>query len=71
MQKLLLLPELSNAAVTGTNSDPVSATNRLYSLNVIPTVELINDDGRELLPNGSAPRVIVSNLTASWTHVRR
>ena len=71
VQKLLLLPELSNTAVTGTDSDPVNATNKLYFLNIVPTVELINDDRREPLLNSRTPRVIVSDLTASWTHVRR
>ena len=63
IQKLLLLPELSGTAIIGTNSDPVSATNR--------SCELINDDGHELLPNSGAPRVIVDDLMASWTYVRK
>ena len=76
MQKLLLLPELSGTAVTGTDSGPVKTTSRSCSPSVMPTLELVNEElinhsGHESLPNERATaRVSVNDLTASWTHVR-
>ena len=56
-QKLLLLPELGGT-ITGTN--------------VITPLNLINEEvsGHGLLSNEVTPRIVVNNLTASWTHVR-
>ena len=76
LQKLLLLPELSGTAVTGTDSGPVKTTSRSCSPNVMPTLELVNEklinhSGHELLPNSRAPSIMVNSLIASWTHVRK
>ncbi|XP_065919842.1 ATP-binding cassette sub-family C member 4-like isoform X2 [Dysidea avara] len=72
IQKLLLLPELGNT-ITGTDSDPVKTTSRSCSPNVMPSLKLVNeevtnDSGHGSLSNGVTPRIIVNNLTASWTH---
>ncbi|XP_065919562.1 ATP-binding cassette sub-family C member 4-like isoform X2 [Dysidea avara] len=74
IQKLLLLPELGDT-ITGTDSDPVKTTSRSCSPNVMPPLKLVNeevtnDSGHGSLSNGVTPRIIVSNLTASWTHDR-
>ena len=71
VQKLLLLPELSGTAVTGTNSDPVKTTSRSISLNLMSTAEPTNNSRDEVLLNDAAHRVMVSHLTASWTQVSR
>ena len=75
LQKLLLLPELSGTAITGTNSDPVKITSRSHSPNVMPTLELVNEESigdheHESLPNTVSAKILVNGLTASWTHVR-
>ena len=72
LQKLLLLPELNINSITC--SDPVKTTSRPCSPNMMPPLKLANeevttDSGHESLSNGVTPRIIVSNLTASWTHV--
>ena len=74
LQKLLLLPELGDT-ITGIDSDPVKTTSRSCSPNVMPPLKLVNeevtnDSVHGSLSNGVTPRIIVSNLTASWTHVR-
>jgi len=74
MQKLLLLPELGDA-ITGRDSDPVKTTSRSCSPNVMSPLKLVNEEvsnnsGHGSLSNGVTPRIIVNNLTASWTHVR-
>ena len=68
VQKLLLLPELSGTAVTGTDSNPTSIS---LSLNVMSTAEPINNSRDEVLLNDAVTRVMVSHLTASWTQVSR
>jgi len=45
------------------------------SSNVIHPVKLVNeevtdDSGHGSFSDGVTPRIIVNNLTASWTHVR-
>ena len=75
LQKLLLLPELGDNAITGTNSDPVKTSGRPSSPSVIPTVELVNEEmgsnsGYQSFPNTvNQARVSVNGLTASWTVV--
>ncbi|XP_065919849.1 ATP-binding cassette sub-family C member 4-like isoform X2 [Dysidea avara] len=74
IEKLLLLPELGGT-ITGTDSDPVETTSRSCSPNVMPSLKLVNeevtnDSGHGSLSNGVTPRIIVNNLTASWTHDR-
>ncbi|XP_065919840.1 ATP-binding cassette sub-family C member 4-like [Dysidea avara] len=74
IQKLLLLPELGDR-ITGTDSDPVKTTSRSCSPNVMPSLKLVNEEvtnysGHGSLSNGVTPRIVVSNLTASWTHDR-
>ncbi|XP_065919844.1 ATP-binding cassette sub-family C member 4-like isoform X2 [Dysidea avara] len=74
IEKLLLLPELGDI-ITGTDSDPVKTTSRSCSPNVMPSLKLVNeevtnDSGHGSLSNGVTPRIIVNNLTASWTHDR-
>ena len=76
LQTLLLLPELHDVAITGTNSDAVkTATSRSCSPNVMPTLELVNeemvnDSRHESFSNGiDQTKVSVNGLTASWTHV--
>ena len=77
LQQLLLLPELSNIAITSDGSDPLKTTSRLCSPNVTPTLELVNEElinlsGRhESLPTELvSARLSVNSLTASWTHVK-
>ena len=71
LQRLLLLPELceSKANTESTNS---KLNDTSY---VLPNPMAVNEDansdsGHGSLSNGVTPRVIVNNLTASWTHVR-
>ena len=71
-QNLLLLPELSNNTIT--YSDEVKTTSRSCSPNVMLPLKLVNeevttDSGDGSLSKGVTPRIIVNNLTASWTHV--
>ena len=71
IQKLLLLPELSSAAITG-----VDMTKTTHGSHSVPTVELVNkestnDSGHGSFSNGVvSARISVNGLTASWTHVR-
>ena len=62
LQKLLLLPELSSA-VTNEDCEP---TNTLHNNHVIELPR------REVTTEGKmvSPRIIVSNLTVSWTQVK-
>ena len=76
-QQLLLLPELSNIAITSDGSDPLKITTRSHSPNVTPTLELVTEElinlsGRhESLPTELVTaRLSVNSLTASWTHVK-
>ena len=69
-QKLLLLPELSGTAVTGTDSDSVKSTSKSHSPDLMCT-EPINCSTDRSLPDDVAPRVMVKHLTASWTHVSK
>ncbi|XP_065919884.1 ATP-binding cassette sub-family C member 4-like isoform X2 [Dysidea avara] len=74
IEKLLLLPELGDT-IPGTDSDPVKTTSRSCSPNVMPSLKLVNeevtnDSGHGSLSNGVTPRIIVNNLTTSWTHDR-
>ena len=65
MQKLLLLPELSDFAISDANSGP-------SKISGIPTVnkELSSHNEYNLLSNEvTSSRISVSGLTASWTHV--
>ena len=54
-QKLLLLPELGDFTLTATNSGPFKMANT-------STIESLRN---EVL----SARILVSRLTASWTHV--
>jgi len=65
IQKLLLLPELTDNSITDTDGDPVS---RPYSSKVMVFVnkQLIN----YITFSKVTPRIKVNGLTASWTHVR-
>ena len=66
MQKLLLLPELSDVAIAGTDADPF----KIASTAAVSKESHSNDE-YELLSNEVAPaRILVSGLTASWTHVK-
>ncbi|XP_065902754.1 ATP-binding cassette sub-family C member 4-like isoform X2 [Dysidea avara] len=56
IQNLLLLPELSNNTIT-------------YSDKLV-NEEVTTDSGDGSFSNGVTPRIIVNNLTASWTHAR-
>ena len=72
LQKLLLLPELSNNTIT--YSDPVNSTSTPCSPNVMSPLKLVNNEvttnsGHGSLSNGATPRITVSNLIASWTNV--
>ena len=71
LQKLLLLPELGDTISGHTDSGPVKTTSRAGSLNVMPPLKLVNEEVtvHGLLSIGVPPRIIVNNLTASWTHV--
>ncbi|XP_065917654.1 ATP-binding cassette sub-family C member 4-like [Dysidea avara] len=75
LQHLLLLPELDDT-ITGKDSDPVNTTSRSCSPNVMSTLKLVaeevtNDSRCSSFSNEvTPPRVIVNNLTASWTHDR-
>ena len=75
LQTLLLLPELHDVTITGTNSDPVKTASRSCSPNVMPTLELVNEEmvndrRHESFSNGiDQTKVSVNGLTASWTHV--
>ena len=67
---LLLLPELNINSITC--SDPVKTTSRSCFPSMMPPLKLANEevttDSRHgSLSNGVTPRIIVSNLTASWT----
>ena len=65
VQKLLLLPELSDFVTTDTNTGPVKMAS-------IPTVNKKSSYLNEynLLSNEvTSSRISVSGLTASWTHV--
>ena len=68
LQELLLLPELGDAMIAA-DSDPVKATSKSCSPNVMPPLKLVNEEvtGHG---NGVTPKIIANNLTASWTHVR-
>ena len=71
IQKLLLLPELSGTAITG--SDVIKTTHALHSM---PTVKLVNEESTNDSRHGSfsngvvSAKISVNDLTASWTHVR-
>ena len=71
IQKLLLLPELSGTAITG--SGMINTTHQSHSM---PTAEVVNeestnDSGHGSFANGVvSARISVNGLTASWTHVR-
>ena len=74
LQNLLLLPELGGA-ISNPNCNPVDATNTFHINNKRTALKLVNGETKNdsavgSLPNGSPPRIVVSNLTASWTHVR-
>ena len=73
LQKLLLLPELHDVAITGTNnSDPLKITSRSTSPTLkLNNEEMVNDSGDGLFSTGikNQARVSVNSLTASWTHV--
>ncbi|XP_065882473.1 ATP-binding cassette sub-family C member 4-like isoform X2 [Dysidea avara] len=75
IQKLLLLPELGDT-ITGNDSDPVKTTSKSCSPNVMPSLKLANEEVNEevsehgSLSNGVTPRIVVNNLTVSWTHDR-
>ena len=65
-----MLPELGDAIV---DSD-VNAARRSYSPAEMPPLKLVSeeittDSGHGSSTNGVAPRVVVNNLTASWTNV--
>ena len=53
----------------------VETTSTSYHHYVMPPLKLVNEDIitsngiSSSLSDGSPPRIIVSNLTASWTHV--
>jgi len=69
-QELLLVPELNTNKITYSDK----TISRSCSPNVMPPLKLVNeevttDSGHGSLSEGVAPRIIVSNLTASWTHV--
>ena len=68
IQKLLLLPELSGTAITGTDSDSVNVS---HSCN-IPTVEVVNKGffSKSEHESQTNARITVSSLTASWSDVR-
>ena len=77
LQQLLLLPELSDSAITSVDGDPLK-TSRSCSPNVTHTLELVNEElinlsGRHesLLTELVTARISVNSLTTSWTHVRR
>ena len=65
-----MLPEISDSAIS--NSDPVKTTSRSCSPNVMPTLELINEEmvNDSGLYGVNQGRVTVDSLTASWTYVR-
>ncbi|XP_065914062.1 ATP-binding cassette sub-family C member 4-like isoform X2 [Dysidea avara] len=68
IEKLLLLPELGNTMATETTI----ASHAGY---VMPPLKLINEEiitssGLGSSSNGSPHRIIVTNLTASWSHER-
>ncbi|XP_065895722.1 ATP-binding cassette sub-family C member 4-like [Dysidea avara] len=73
IQKLLLLPELGDTISGHTDSGPVKTTSRAGSLNVMPPLKLVNEEVtvHGLLSIGVPPRIIVNNLTASWTHDKK
>jgi len=70
-QKLLLLPELGSA-ISGPNND----ADKIAPINHTRTVlNLVSGKGKsksglESMSNPSSTRIVVNNLTASWTHVR-
>ena len=68
-QKLLLLPELRDTTATKDGGLVTS-----YHRYVMPPLKLFNEEiitrnGLRSSSDGSPSRIIVSNLTASWTHV--
>ncbi|XP_065897567.1 ATP-binding cassette sub-family C member 4-like isoform X2 [Dysidea avara] len=72
IKNLLLLPELGGA-ISNPNCNPVDATNTFHINNKRTALKLVNGETKNdsavgSLPNGSPPRIVVSNLTASWTH---
>ena len=71
----MLIPELSGVIIVRAGSDPVKTTMGICASNVIPTIELANEEqisnGRCGSAKKGAPTVIVNNLTASWTHVSK
>lgn len=73
LQTLLLLPELRDVAITGSDSD--KTTSRSNSPSVMPTLQLVNeemttDSGHQSFSNDiDQARVSIKGLTASWTHV--
>ena len=70
VQKLLLLPELSGTAVTGTDSDSVKTISKSHSPDLMCT-EPIDCSRDGSLPDNATPRVMVNHLTSSWTHVSK
>ena len=73
IQKLLLLPELTDIAIN-TNNDLIETTSRTCSSNVMPTHklvnnELINDECGLSSNEVASAKIIVDRLSASWTHV--
>lgn len=71
-QKLLLLPELSGTAITGTSSNPLKTGSRLSPPNVMPNHKLINEEFISSSGYGdevTLAKIVVNELTASWTHV--
>ena len=69
LQRLLLLPELSDTAITGTNSGTIKTTSSCKDVPTHqPIIKEINMHG--LLSNEEPMiRILVSGLTASWTNV--
>ena len=66
MQKLLLLPELSNTAI---NSDPINVTGQPCSHRLVSELSDKMNNEHDLSHKATSEWIMASGLTASWTHV--
>ena len=72
LQRLLLLPQLSDTAITGTNRGTIKTASKQHSTKDVPTLQPVNKEINicGLLSNEEPMiRILVSGLTASWTNV--
>ena len=66
LQQLLLLPELKDKIPDDNDDDKITT----YSFNAMPILNQINEGHDGSLSSRVVPKIMVNNVTASWSQVK-